>query len=366
MPVAPAYSPRVDYGTSQRTLVTWTPGAVECEGGAAVAGQPVRRPLNTLGWPTTVDRPAAKVTITFDIDASGRPVSIRTKTSPVLNADVVPALAASRFPATARQGCTVTYLSQAQPLATAPVADLISYSVSPMSGALPMQGWARIRSAGNCSDKPRQQPLVRAFPDFTKLPGTPGVRDWTLVSYDTDAGGKPVHVRTASSTGNATLDAQGVEALRKSRFTGGARTACAYPYWRAAAPLVAPAMPEKGAYQDGQPGTCPPQGAWTVAPRLRFPPAFARRKIEGWAILRYDVAPWGEIGNISVLEAQPAEDFGQQATQILRSAKAPPSAQGASGCVDRVKFVMPREDAQADGKDGDGDDNASDEIPMIG
>lgn len=330
--------------TQERSLATWTPGPVTCEGGVTVAGTPIRSPFNSLIWNGMAGRTQDTV-LRFDIDASGRPVSIRGQTRFGLNSDAAPALAASRFPAAAHEGCSVTYRGETRPVSEAPVADLVAYTINPLSEPLPPQGWARIRAEGNCSDRPRPAPLLRAFPDFRKIPATPGVKDWTLIGYDTDAGGKPVNVHAVLGTGNGRLDADAVDAVRKSRFTGGARTACLFPYWRAPEPLVAPAMPEKGAYQDKQPGSCPPQGAWAVAPTLRFPPAYARRKIEGWAILRYDVAPWGEIGNVSVLEAQPAEDFGLQAMQSLRTAKAAPSAQGATGCVDRVKFVMPADDA---------------------
>ena len=68
-----------------------------------------------------------------------------------------------------------------------------------------------------------------------------------------------------------------------------------------------------------------------------------RRRIEGWAVVRYDAAPWGEIGNVTVLAAQPSADFGTQAQVVLRSAKVAPSESGFTGCVERVRFVMPPE-----------------------
>jgi TonB family protein len=314
-------------------------------------------PFNSLGWGLS-----GRAVVRFDIDSSGRPVSIKSSSGD----DAAAAVAASRFSAQARQHCSATFSAPIQPLEVAPLADLVAYTVSPVSGPLPPQGWARIRSAGDCQHPPRQQPLLRAYPDFDAIPARPGVKDWAMIGYDTDARGRPLRAHVVSGTGNRLLDAAATTAVRNSRFTGGARTACLYPYWRAPAVLPAPVMPGKGTYQDMQ-DACPRQGSWANLPVLRFPPSFARRRIEGWAILSYDVAPWGEIGNVKVLEAQPAEEFGRQAMQILRVAKAPASPQGASGCVERVKFVMPREDAEAGRNDSDGgSESASDEIPMIG
>lgn len=86
---------------------------------------------------------------------------------------------------------------------------------------------------------------------------------------------------------------------------------------------------------------CPAKVEWATRPNSSYPPAYRQRAIEGWAILSFDAAPWGEIGNIKVLDAQPSADFGQQAIQILRSGRVAPSAQGATGCVETVKFKMP-------------------------
>jgi TonB family protein len=76
-------------------------------------------------------------------------------------------------------------------------------------------------------------------------------------------------------------------------------------------------------------------------PRLQFPAGFVQRRIEGWAIIAYDVAPWGEIGNVRVLRAEPADAFGYQARDIVRNARQGSSPTGRSGCVDLVRFVMP-------------------------
>ncbi|WP_165912054.1 TonB family protein [Novosphingobium sp. PhB165] len=305
----------------------------------------MRRPLNDLAWGDRVTPPSAPtpVTLQFDIDSAGRAVSIKDKHA---FGDFGPALAASKFPATARQGCSITYMASAQPVASASVADLVSYMISPIVGALPPEGWARIRLEGTCGQLPRPQPLLRAFPDFRHIAGTPGVKDWAAIAYDTDAEGKPIHVRLFQSNGNAALEDAAVKAISDSRFSGGARTGCTYPYWRMPKQLPAPAMPDKSAFPAS--GTaCPADRKWATPPVKRYPGAYSRRRIEGWAIVRYDIAPWGVVGNVTVLAAQPSEQFGDEAARSLETAKFEPSPQGASGCVERMKFVMPA-DGSAD------------------
>lgn len=345
-PVPPA---PVSTVPAERGLAAWMPGDVRCDGGTAV-GKPIRRPLVTIGWRGS--NSPQSVILHFDIDGSGRPISITRENSRyVPNDDIAPSLAASRFPAKARSACSVTYTARIEPFSTAPVADLVSYSVTPLSGRLPQQGWQRIQEAGNCAQAPRPQPLNRAYPDFDKLPATPGVRDWTLIAYDTDASGKPVKVRVQTGTGNKALDEAGVKAVQQSRFTGGARTGCSYPYWRTPEVMPAPPMPDKSAFKSD--AACSAGREWAMAPVLRFPRAYNRRRIEGWAVVRYDVAPWGAVGNASVLAAEPSDDFGRQAVQVIQSAKATPSQEGSSGCVDRIRFVIKPDAAGADADDAE-------------
>ena len=318
------------------------PGEVRC-GGVVVAAMPMRRPWTSLYWSSpTADAPKP-LAFTFRIAADGRVMSIAREgvVYTPFSEDVAPSLAATRFaPGAERTGCRVSYTASRTPLAAAPVEDLISYSLNPTSGALPKAGWDRIRPQGaTCLTEPRPQPLTQVYPDFRSFDGTPGVRDWSMVAYDQDADGKPTHVHVAYGTGNAALDAASVKAIAASRYSGGARTGCRYPYWHAPERLPAPAMPEEATVRPAG-ATCPEGRKWATRPVLRFPDAWRRRSIEGWAIVTYDVAPWGEIGNAKVVAAEPAEDFGKQAMQVLRSARLAAAPQGATGCVDRVRFVM--------------------------
>lgn len=167
--------------TGTRSLLTWTPGDVRCDQGVAT-GQALRRPLAHMYWgplpsPSFAPGPALRPgVLRFDIDDTGRPLSIRQEGQSTPSApDLAPALAASRFAAAGkRTGCTITDTPRVTPLDQAPVADLIAYTLSPETGPLPQEGWARIRREGDCTDQPMPQPLLRALPDFRKLPATPG------------------------------------------------------------------------------------------------------------------------------------------------------------------------------------------------
>lgn len=337
VPATPPPPPVAVPGT--RALVSWTPGEVRC-GGTIVEGGVVRRPLGSLGFQPP--RSNDQVTYRFAIDASGRPVSLARQEGggPLFASDIGPALAASRFPAGAvREDCRVTYSARAWAIETAPVEDLVSYTITPTSGRLPAEGWARIQAEGLCARAPRPRVLLRAFPDFRRIAGTSGVKDWSLVGFDIDESGAPMKMRTVHTTGNAALDAAATEAVGDSRFTKGARSGCLYPYWKAADRLPAPPVPDEAALRP-EASSCAAKPKWDSWPVLNFPEAWRRRSIEGWAIVSYDVAPWGAIGNVKVLASQPSDDFGRHAIGIMQSGRAVASAQGTTGCVETVRFVI--------------------------
>ncbi|WP_324698707.1 energy transducer TonB [Novosphingobium aerophilum] len=330
LPVIDTVGARASGGPS---LAGWAPGPVTCNDGTPVDTAGLVHPLKGL-WRDSMAR--GGVTLRFDIDASGRAISIEDRYSP--GTDLGPALAASHFPAAAREGCSITFTPKEIPIAAATIADLAAYTMDPISGRLPGQGWSRLWGEGDCMERPRPQVLTRAYPDFRKVPAKPGVREWALVSYDLDANGKSVHARIMTGSGNQALEKESVKAVARSRFTGGARQACRFPYWLKPATVPAPPMPGPG--DQPKNASCPAEKQWAVPPSLRFPPAYGRRRIEGWAIVAYDVAPWGAIGNARVVQTQPSDAFGRQALQMLQQAKLASSPQGATGCVARVRFAM--------------------------
>lgn len=321
------------------TMVTWSVSEARCAAGP-VASLRAPNPLPVLGWGSAAaDKPVA---MTFAIEASGRPLSIaRAEKGWSADAgDLMPALAAARFaPGAARSGCSITFTPVRQPLDQVPVELAMAYSVFPTGYQRSEALWDRIRPAGSTCFKPAPQLLNRAFPDFTALPGEQGRPLWSMVAYDIDAGGKPVKVRTVSGSRSAALDAASRKAVEQSRFGKGARQGCLYPYWKIADPLPAPDAPPRENFP-AQPAACSALGAWVRRPVLRYPDNYRRRGVEGWAVLSYDVAPWGAIGNVTVLRAEPTSDFGDAGRSVLSMATRPASTAGASGCIERVRYVM--------------------------
>lgn len=321
-------------------LALWRAGAVSCEGGVATPVRPpAPQPIVRLAYGAT----ANELTLSFSIAATGHPLDIRRVVAgyvPYAD-DLGPALAATMFPARARTGCTVTFTIAERPVREAPLADLLGY-VAQASTAPSTVVRARLDAAGECSG-PYPTVSVRAFPDLKALPMQVGSVGWTWTRFDIDAGGKPGNLVTAASSGNAALDRAAIDALRRSRFAGGARRGCMLPTRIAAATLVPPTPPEEAALRPAD-ATCPATLPFATPPRLTMPQAWQRRSIEGWAVLAYDVAPWGAIGNVRVLAVQPAAEFGDWAQSVMRQATKATTSTGYVGCVDRVIFRIGEEE----------------------
>ena len=117
-----------------------------------------------------------------------------------------------------------------------------------------------------------------SFPDYRSIPGTPGVKDWTMTVYDISASGAVHDPRVLTGTRNARLNAAALGAIGRSRFTEGPRTACVYPFVRRAEKLVAPDAPAEDAFRAAD-ATCPRHVAWAVKPTLTYPAAYQRRSV---------------------------------------------------------------------------------------
>ena len=322
----------------QSRVVAWAPGNVECSGGGRVNAAALRRPYVQLRRVTMSTLPP--ITLNFAVDGTGRTLSIQrgSEGMAMYYPEVEAAVAASHFSAGApRTGCRVTYTPTVKTIAEADIADLAAYSVLSISGPLPREGWQRLTQIGNCGDDPRPQPLSRSFPAFDDIPATAGARDWALVGYDTDAQGVPTNVRIRHTSGNAALDAASINAVAASRFTGGARTECSYPYWRRELRLAAPDAPDGETLRPAN-GNCPYSAPWATEPTVRYPQSFLRRQIEGWAIITFDIEPGGRVSNTRIAAAQPAEAFGRAAIGIMQSGRGEASEKTVTGCVQRISF----------------------------
>lgn len=335
-------------------LFEYVPGNMDCAGVTVTARQ-AERIFPTIGF-ADAGATAAPISFTFRIDAEGRPLDIERevgKFAPgtyayVQGDDVAPAFATWRFaPGDPRAKCRITFEALGKPATEAPLSLLRRYIVAPHNRSpQERQLFRRIQPAdSDCFGANSPEVRLRAFPAFEEIPQARGTWSYAMAGFDIDASGKPVNVRIVDSDGNTALDRATIDAVQRSRFAPAAKHGCTYPYYRRSKePLEAPKAPDAAAFAPAD-AKCPAdQTAWTSMPPLRFPQGFQQRSIEGWAVIGYDVAPWGATGNVRVLAAEPAAMFGEEARSIVSMARQAPSQAGRSGCVDIVRFVMPDKD----------------------
>ncbi|MHA6721102.1 energy transducer TonB [Sphingomonas sp. RS6] len=342
-------------------LVDLVPGEAMCDG-TPVAFTHLERPFPISAFGSASDAPES-FTLRFRIDASGRPLDIErsdaTSGGPVrslyyLGNGIAPAFASSRFAPQARGNCTIRFEARRFAAAEAPLPLVMRYFVAPHARHPGEQAlFRRMHPADtNCIGAGSPKLRMRALPAFEDIAIAPGGWAYAMTAFDIDAKGRPVNVRIIGSDGNAALDRASVEAVRQSRYAPEARHGCTYPYYRTSeATIAAPVVPDKAAFKPAD-AQCPDEDTdWKMMPKLAFPAGFAERRIEGWAVIGYDVAPWGETGNVRVLATEPAADFGQRAREIVNAATQAASTSGRTGCIDIVRFVMPKEGQDAPGFD---------------
>lgn len=333
------------------TLAKWVPGQIVCDNGETLPGTTINAVIPQVMGFRAVE--AEQVSYSFVLGALGRAMSIditereQTNRRAARQSDIPPAIAGSAFPAFEEPTrCTVTFAETVGPVAEASLEDLVRLRSFNRNARVPSAAWRRI-VPGNCSEKPRSRPLALSYPDYRELPGPPGARDWVFLSYNLDADGETIDVMVVESSGNEDLDSAGMAAVEASRFTGTQRTGCLRYFWTGVGVVEAPERPPLDSYGT-RPEGCEADDKWEREPRLRYPNVYQRRGIEGWAVLRYDVAPWGEIGNVEVLDSQPTAELARFATTILTSAKYAERNSGLKGCVERVLFSLPDRDKDSE------------------
>jgi TonB family protein len=335
-------------GNFETAVLSLRAGRARCESGeeTLLLDEPTLPQISTRGAGAP---PPSPVVLKFRIDADGRPLGIAEEAVPDVRGpyynrrETVAAFAASRFrPGAERRGCTIAYEASVEPIDQADPA--ILYRLVALQPAPPFAirqaVFERTLPAGsNCFKDVRLNVRLRAYPAFEEIPQRPGTLSHSFLTFDLDREGRPINIRLVGSGGNAELDRQSIDSVRRSRFSPIARLGCTYSYWRrGSAPLQAPEPPPQDASRSEDSGC--PKDPWAHMPPLHFPPEFERRAIEGWAILKFDLAPWGGVGNVRVVEAEPAAAFGQQAMQILGGARKPASERGYTDCVARLLFRM--------------------------
>lgn len=347
-------------------VVQLTSSAVRC-GAAEIIPTVTVLPFNTTRLtyiaspppPLHPPQPPVAQTLDFAIGADGRPRSIRLRPAEaqagfyVDTSDLAPALAGWRFAAGQPHGaCSITFLPTITPIAAAPVTTLARLLAGPTVGDAGAAAFKRLQPPGSdCYQGRHPNARTLNFPPFDRIAQAPGTWTYAYLSHDIDAAGRAIRVQLIASSGNAEFDRASAAALGRDRFQPGVRHGCLFEFHQRPDPMPEPTRPTTPVAVKGP--DCPGdlQQILKLPPGRPFPPMFRRRAIGGYAVLRFDIASWGATGNVSVVEAEPAEAFGQAARGMIERAHAAPSANGYRGCVTTVHFRLPEQerDARSDG-----------------
>lgn len=286
---------------------------------------------------------ASSEVYTFSIDADGHVTDLKRTPSgnvtiPWAIDDQTAIIASWRFaPGAAASNCSVDLAPTALALDKASPARLFETMTT-----APRSPWPGIRKVlgGDCDSRRRPQVIVypdlRAFDDKSVDPAWAGLR------YDIDASGAVRNVKVAAQHGEAAFADTAASAVAEARyFPGPARTGCFVIFKATPQATPAPVRPSGESFERPQDACKVTQAQLNLPETKMYPPAFGKRRVAGWAILRFDVAPWGQVGAVEVLAAQPSDVFGNYARNMLNGARPTPPPTGYRGCVVPIVFAIP-------------------------
>lgn len=317
-------------GPPPRAWQTWVP--------------PVQPPGST---PYIQPPPATSEVYTFSVDADGHVIDLKRKmdTRPSLTGwglDEQSAIVATwRFaPGAAAKDCAVDLAPRYIPIAEASPARLFEALAADPRAPSPVLRKAITAAAGDCDMRRRPQTIVypdlRAFDDKSVDPA------WAGLSFDIDASGAVRDVKVVAQHGEPAFADAAASAVAEARyFPGPARKGCSVAFRAMPKATEAPSRPSGESFERPQDACEVTQAQLNIPQAKPYPPAFGKRRVAGWAILRFDVAPWGQVGAIEVLAAQPSEVFGNYARNLLQGARPNPPPTGYRGCVVPIVYALP-------------------------
>jgi TonB family protein len=346
-------APPLPFATQRTEVVSFTASDVTCSG-QPITVDSIVQPFTAVATrygPAVAESPPPAYRFSFAIDAQGRARTIRRDTTEpsrwyVDTSDLAPALAASSFPTgMPRAKCTVSFKVSVVPIEKAPMPALYELASRPDTTGFAPALFERVLPAGsNCPREPGQYRRLN-LPAFEKLSQPARRPAWVFLAFDVNAAGKPGNVQTLGTSGETGLERAGREALLANRYEPGAGFhGCTYHFYHnGGSHLAAPVpVPDTPLDTGDQPGcVVDPKSIPGLLDGSAYPRAFGRRGIEGAAVIGYDTAPWGAVGNVSVLSSEPDEAFGDTARNALSNARVVESGSGRRGCVQRVQFKLP-------------------------
>jgi TonB family protein len=288
--------------------------------------------------------PRPSQSFTFSIDAKGAVTDIKRGPgfTPWSADDQAATLASWRFaPGAPAEGCKLD-LAPAQTALTDTAPAKLFEILAFERRAAPQAVRDTLGLVGDCNRSPRRAPDLIAYPDLRTFNDKSISPAWAGVRYDIGASGAVRDVQIVASNGDTAFSDAAASSLAESRFQPGpTRTGCYAAFAAKSKATPAPARPDIKAFE--RPGdACEiTREAMNVPENRTFPPAYAARGVAGWAIVRFDVAPWGQIGNVEVVASQPSDAFGMAARNLVQSARPSAPATGYRGCLVPIVYAIP-------------------------
>lgn len=294
--------------------------------------------------------------LSFSVDSEGRTRDIRPTLTSAQDAAVADdgalaeqqaVLAVWRFDGAPRSDCRLKVDYVAKPIAEANQGELLRYyAVTRTQG--PVRDAVSERLAGsdaNCGPDRwgGRSPRNVSYPDNRIGERPPrGGRSWTVVRWNVDAEGRATDVETLGSSQDTAFDVETRRAVSETTIQAGQpMKGCVYNFYRTGDVLPAPPLPSR---QEDPLQSCPADVGARFRARIdpeSFPKPFRDRNIEGWALVRFDMATWGQVGNVTVIEAQPAAAFGLAGRRLVQASQADPAFNAGIRCVVPINYRTP-------------------------
>lgn len=286
--------------------------------------------------------PPPQESYTFTVDAQGRVTDLKRAPGDSFWGpdDQMAVIAGWRFASgAAAKGCRVDLAIAYTPLAQASHAKLFQLLADRGSSHAPA---VRRVLGGDCVTAPRRRPKSVSYPDRRPFDDRTTDPAWAGVRYDIDTDGAARNVKIEAQHGEAAFADAAAAAVAESRFfPGPARTGCLATFKAMPRATEPPARPTGKSFERPGDACAVTREALNIPENKTYPPAYAKRRVGGWAIVRFDVAPWGQVGGIEVLDSQPSKSFGDMAQMLVQSARPTPPASGYRGCVMPVIYAIP-------------------------
>jgi len=335
------------------TILSWDADDASC-------GQTTLKPLSvpptavaaqTIGPEFIEQLPIAakEVVLRFAITPSGRTVSVAR--AALLDARVHPItpmlmarLAATTFARGSPQPfCRVTYRLHQTAVADALIDLAINAVNETTQGRARDAVFARIfpNYGGSCASTEPKAVMI-SVSQIAEINRNTPVPDRYAVQYDVDGAGRARNIRMVIAPTDHRIAAEVVRSYQASRYVLVPLKNCMFvQWWTRKQPLPAPER-EISLLKPSPTASCPRQvQRLLLIPDAPFPAEARYHSIEGWAVVRFDIAADGRAVNAVAIGAQPMASFGDAAVDLIEQSRLRQATGVAmQGCVAPVVYSL--------------------------